>query len=84
MARACCLLSLLLLLLQRDLNGKTYYEFEYTAKNNRYTRHSLAVVVANDGEAWQTGKWPAAAPDMQTVLQTHLSKHSIRACDVCH
>jgi hypothetical protein len=40
----------LLLLLQRDLNGHTYYEFEYTAKNSRYTRHSLAVVVANDGE----------------------------------
>jgi hypothetical protein len=37
-------------LLQRDLNGHTYYEFEYTAKNSRYTRHSLAVVVANDGE----------------------------------
>ena len=38
------------LLLQRALNGHTYYEFEYTAKNSRYTRHSLAVVVANDGE----------------------------------
>lgn len=45
-----------LLVLQRDLNGHTYYEFEYTAKNNRYTRHSLAVVVANDGEGncWAT------------------------------
>ena len=35
---------------QRDANGHAYYEFEYTAKNNRYTRHSLAVVVVNDGE----------------------------------
>lgn len=35
---------------QRELNGHNYYEFEYTAKNPRYTRHSVAVVVANDGE----------------------------------
>lgn len=35
---------------QRDLNGHSYYEFEYTVKNPRYTRHSLAVVVVNDGE----------------------------------
>lgn len=34
---------------QRDLNGHAYYEFEYTAKNPRYTRHSVAVVVVNDG-----------------------------------
>jgi hypothetical protein len=39
-----------LLLLQRELNGHNYFEFEYTAKTSRYTRHSLAVVVANDGE----------------------------------
>jgi hypothetical protein len=37
-------------LLQRELNGHNYFEFEYTAKTSRYTRHSLAVVVANDGE----------------------------------
>lgn len=37
------------LLLQRELNGHKYFEFEYTAKTQRYTRHSLAVVVANDG-----------------------------------
>jgi hypothetical protein len=37
-------------LLQRELNGHNYFEFEYTAKTPRYTRHSLAVVVANDGE----------------------------------
>jgi hypothetical protein len=35
---------------QRELNGHNYYEFEYTAKNPRYTRHSVAVVVANDGK----------------------------------
>jgi hypothetical protein len=42
---------------QRELNGHNYYEFEYTAKNPRYTRHSLAVVVANDGEAHHTQPW---------------------------
>lgn len=43
---------------QRDANGHAYYEFEYTAKNSRYTRHSLAVVVVNDGElsGWQTAR----------------------------
>lgn len=41
---------LVLCVLQRELNGHNYFEFEYTAKTPRYTRHSLAVVVANDGE----------------------------------
>lgn len=59
--------AVLPLLLQRDLNGKTYYEFEYTAKNNRYTRHSLAVVVANDGEADIRG---AAAWGLQAAGRT--------------
>eukprot|EP00878_Enallax_costatus_P001904 GHUV01002065.1.p1 GENE.GHUV01002065.1~~GHUV01002065.1.p1 ORF type:complete len:227 (+),score=64.38 GHUV01002065.1:202-882(+) len=35
---------------KRETNGKTYYEFEYTAKTPRYTRHSVAVVTANDGK----------------------------------
>jgi len=48
--RACALPVLCLCCLQRDLNGHSYYEFEYTAKNSRYTRHSLAVVVVNDGK----------------------------------
>lgn len=47
--RVCCA--------QRELNGHNYYEFEYTAKNPRFTRHSLAVVVANDGEAHHMQLW---------------------------
>jgi hypothetical protein len=34
---------------QRETKGKTYYEFEFTAKNSRYTRHSVAVVTADRG-----------------------------------
>jgi len=36
---------------QRETNGRTYYEFEFTSVNSRYTRHSLAVVAALNG-AW--------------------------------
>lgn len=35
---------------QRDANGHTYYEFEFTASTPRYTRHQLAVVAAANGE----------------------------------
>lgn len=35
---------------ERETNGKKYYEFEFTAKSPRYTRHSLAVVTVNDGK----------------------------------
>jgi photosystem II oxygen-evolving enhancer protein 2 len=34
---------------QRVTKDKTYYEFEFTAKTPRYTRHSVAVVTANNG-----------------------------------
>lgn len=34
---------------QRETKGKYYYEFEFTAKNSRYTRHSVAVVTADKG-----------------------------------
>eukprot|EP00983_Pelagomonas_calceolata_P116755 1160345-Pelagomonas_calceolata.AAC.6 len=33
----------------RDLNNRNYFEFEFTAKNPRYTRHSLAVVAVANG-----------------------------------
>lgn len=36
--------------MQRDLKGRNYYEFEFTAKTHRFTRHTLAVVAVNDGE----------------------------------
>lgn len=35
---------------QRETKGKVYYEFEFTAKNARYTRHSVAVVTADKGK----------------------------------
>jgi hypothetical protein len=35
--------------LQRELNGRNYYEIEFTAANPRYTRHQLAVVAVNNG-----------------------------------
>jgi hypothetical protein len=35
---------------QRETKGRTYYEFEFTAKNPRYTRHSVAVVTADAGK----------------------------------
>ncbi len=38
---------------QRELNGRNYYEFEFTASNPRYTRHQLAVVAAANGEPGQ-------------------------------
>uniref|UniRef100_A0A7S3QZR2 PsbP C-terminal domain-containing protein n=1 Tax=Dunaliella tertiolecta TaxID=3047 RepID=A0A7S3QZR2_DUNTE len=34
----------------RDLNNRNYFEFEFTAKNPRYTRHSLAVVAVANGK----------------------------------
>ena len=36
---------------QRELEGHTYYEFEFVATNPRYTRHQLAVVAAANGAA---------------------------------
>ncbi|GFH12203.1 chloroplast oxygen-evolving complex/thylakoid lumenal 25.6kDa protein, partial [Haematococcus lacustris] len=35
---------------KRELNGRNYYEFEFTAATPRYTRHQLAVVAAANGE----------------------------------
>lgn len=57
----CCIVSTAVLHLlcvlrcvsQRETNGQKYYEFEFTAKTPRYTRHSLAVVTVSGGE------WPA-------------------------
>lgn len=71
-----CVCCGLLSHLQRDTNGKTYYEFEYTAKTSRYTRHSLAVVTANDGElAFMTlGISCSAVTVVLWQLQGHHSK----------
>jgi hypothetical protein len=35
---------------QRESNGRTYYEFEFTANNGSYTRHQLAVVTTANSE----------------------------------
>eukprot|EP00466_Bigelowiella_natans_P020138 jgi/Bigna1/92237/estExt_fgenesh1_pm.C_80028 len=35
---------------ERQDGGKTYYQFEFTAKNNRYTRHSLVSAAINNGK----------------------------------
>jgi hypothetical protein len=43
--------------LQRETSGKKYYEFEFTAKTPRFTRHSLAVVTVNDGERGGDRGW---------------------------
>lgn len=64
---------------QRDLNGHTYYEFEYTAKNSRYTRHSLAVVVANDGKFYTltTGANEKRWGKMKDKLATTIKSFSL-------
>eukprot|EP00775_Hariotina_reticulata_P007123 gene7123-7337_t len=64
---------------QRDTNGHTYYEFEYTAKTPRYTRHSLAVVVANDGKFYTltTGANERRWGKMKDKLQTTIKSFSL-------
>ncbi|KAF6259581.1 hypothetical protein COO60DRAFT_995588 [Scenedesmus sp. NREL 46B-D3] len=65
-------------LLQRELNGHNYFEFEYTAKTPRYTRHSLAVVVANDGKR----SCGACAP-CRAGLEPRLTCFLLQACSGC-
>ena len=36
--------------LQRDIEGRTYYEFEFATKANTYIRHALAVVTVANGK----------------------------------
>lgn len=36
---------------QRDIDGRTYYEFEFATKANTYIRHALAVVTVANGTA---------------------------------
>lgn len=64
---------------QRDLNGHSYYEFEYTAKNSRYTRHSLAVVVVNDGKFYTltTGANERRWGKMKDKLATTIKSFSL-------
>eukprot|EP00959_Pyramimonas_sp_CCMP1952_P157394 3291433-Pyramimonas_sp.AAC.1 len=38
----------------REVEGNTYYTFEYTAQGRGYSRHSVASVSIRDGETNQT------------------------------
>ena len=40
--------------LQRDIDGRTYYEFEFATKANTYIRHALAVVTVANGNTFFT------------------------------
>lgn len=35
---------------EKQDGGKTYYQFEFTAQNARYTRHSLVSAAINNGK----------------------------------
>ena len=37
--------------IQRELEGREYYDFEFAAKANTYIRHALASVTVGNGEA---------------------------------
>lgn len=41
--------SRICLCVQRDIDGRTYYEFEFATKANTYIRHALAVVTVANG-----------------------------------
>lgn len=59
-----------------DAKGRKYYEFEYTVKNSRYTRHSLAVACAHGGNFYTltTGsnekRWKKMQPKLQTMVRS--------------
>ncbi|KAF8068441.1 PU1 [Scenedesmus sp. PABB004] len=63
----------------REAGGHNYFEFEYTAKTPRYTRHSLAVVVANDGKFYTltTGANEKRWGKMKDRLQTTIKSFSL-------
>jgi len=59
-----------------DGKGRKYYEFEYTVKNSRYTRHSLAVACAHGGTFYTltTGsnekRWGKMKKNLQTMVRS--------------
>eukprot|EP00877_Chromochloris_zofingiensis_P012266 jgi/Chrzof1/7293/Cz02g18040.t1_PSBPL[v5.2] len=61
---------------KRDLKGRNYYEFEFTAKTHRFTRHTLAVVAVNDGKFYTlvTGagekRWNKMKDRLQTIVRS--------------
>jgi photosystem II oxygen-evolving enhancer protein 2 len=62
-----------------DAKGRKYYEFEYTVKNSRYTRHSLAVACANGGTFYTltTGANEKRWGKMKSKLQTMVRSFSL-------
>jgi photosystem II oxygen-evolving enhancer protein 2 len=61
---------------QMEVKGRNYFEFEFTAKNSSYTRHSLAVVVVANGKFFTltTGsnarRWNKVKPNLETVVKS--------------
>ncbi|KAF5839511.1 chloroplast oxygen-evolving complex/thylakoid lumenal 25.6kDa protein [Dunaliella salina] len=60
----------------RDLNNRNYFEFEFTAKNPRYTRHALAVVAVANGKFYTltTGanekRWGRISDRLKTSIRS--------------
>lgn len=59
-----------------DSKGHVYYEFEFTAKTPRYTRHSVAVVSVDNGKFYtlSTGsnerRWGKMKDKLNTVVRS--------------
>jgi photosystem II oxygen-evolving enhancer protein 2 len=60
----------------RVADGRTYYDFEFTAANRVYTRHALASVTVANGKFYTlvTGsnerRWKKVAPQVATVVRS--------------
>eukprot|EP00471_Norrisiella_sphaerica_P001254 CAMPEP_0184486414 /NCGR_PEP_ID=MMETSP0113_2-20130426/7896_1 /TAXON_ID=91329 /ORGANISM="Norrisiella sphaerica, Strain BC52" /LENGTH=248 /DNA_ID=CAMNT_0026868281 /DNA_START=49 /DNA_END=795 /DNA_ORIENTATION=+ len=61
---------------EKEDNGKTYYQFEFTAQNPRYTRHSLVSAAINNGKYYifVTGsnekRWSVMGERLQKVADS--------------
>lgn len=44
-------LMVFVILVQHEIDGKTYYTFEFMAKAPNYTRHALSTIAVNNGTA---------------------------------
>lgn len=61
---------------ERELNGRTYYDFEFTAATPRYTRHAMASVTVGNGKFYtlETGanerRWGKVGSKAKTVLKS--------------
>ncbi|CAN8254523.1 unnamed protein product [Cochlearia groenlandica] len=61
---------------ERDVDGKTYYQFEFTAKARNYTRHALGTVTVFNGKFYTltTGanerRWDKMKDRLHTVIDS--------------